>query len=636
MLQNLRDSLAGHAWLKWLGLALLIFLFVLWGPTTLTTSDLFGASSFGLKVNGETISINTLQQAWQQKQSDYAQQLRTEIPEAKKQELQHELIEDYVRSVVLNQTAQKEGYRVGSAELSAAIQGEQAFQVDGKFDPTAYRGMLAQIGTSVAAFEAQQRRSMQVRHLTQGLQISDFMTPGELKRAIALENEQREVRYAVVPVARYAAAASVDEAAVKAWYEAHLADYQTPESVRLQYAELRLDAITSEVAADTAGLQAYYQANKDRYTEEEKRRARHILVKVADAAGDAAALQKATELRAQLAAGKDFAELARANSDDPGSKAAGGELGFASRSAYVKPFADALYSMKVGEISQPVRTQFGYHLIQLEEVKAGQAKTLESARAEIEADYRRQRASEIYGDRLEQLQQGIEDGSARDIAALAARFHMSTGEVPAFTRSGAAPLGGTAELVGAVFSDESLSGGRLAGPVALGQDRLVVLKVLEYHPAAARPLESVRAEVTAAVRQDAGARAARAAVDAALGRLTGGTSLDEVAKSLGVSATAAASIGRGDPQLPVQLRDAAFAAPQPAGKPVYQALTLDGGNAALLAVLAVHPGQPGANPKADEQLVSRFALRHRDGDLEAYVSELQRRAKVRRNEKVFD
>ena len=131
-----------------------------------------------------------------------------------------------------------------------------------------------------------------------------------------------------------------------------------------------------------------------------------------------------------------------------------------SRSAYVKPFADALYALKPGETSAPVRTQFGYHLIQLEEVKAGQAKTLESARAEIEADYRRQRASELYGDRLEQLQQGIEDGSVRDIASLAARFHMVTGEVANFTRSGAAPLGGGADLVGAVFSDESLSGGR--------------------------------------------------------------------------------------------------------------------------------------------------------------------------------
>lgn len=635
MLQNIGDKLKSQRWLALLILGPLALIFAVWGAYGIANLDFVG-SNFGLKVNGETVPVATLQQAWQQRQSDYAQQLRAEIPEAQKQSLQNELVGDYVRSMVMNQAAARHGYRAGDAELSAAIRSVPAFQVDGKFDATAYRGMLAQIGTGVAAFEAQQRRSLQVAHLAQGLQISDFLTPSELRRIVALENEQREVRYAVVPAARYAAAARIDAAAVKAWYEAHLADYQTPESVRLQYAELRLDAITRELVADTSGLQAYYEANKDRYTEEEKRRARHILVKVADAAGDAAALKKAGELRAQLLAGKDFAELARASSDDPGSRAAGGDLGFSGRSAFVKPFADALYALEVGAISQPVRTEYGYHLIQLEEVRAGSVKSLESARGEIEADYLRQRASEVYGDRLEQLQQGIEDGSVRDISSLSARFGMSTGEVAAFTRSGAAPLGGNADLVSAVFSDESLSGGRLAGPVALGTDRLVVARVLEYRPAAALPLDSVRADVSAAARQDEGARAARAAAEAALARLQGGAGFDEVARSLGVAATAAARIGRGDPQLPVQLRDAAFAAPRPGEKPAYQALSLDGGNAALLAVLAVHAGEAGANAKADEQLAARFAQRHRDAELEAYVGELQRRAKVRRNPQVFD
>ncbi len=636
MLQNIGDRLKSQRWLALLVLGPLALIFAVWGAYGIANLDFIG-KSFGLKVNGETIPVATLQQAWQQRQSDYQQQLRAEIPEAQKKRLQQELIDEQVRRLLLQQAAQRYGYRISDAELGEAIRSEKAFQVDGKFDATAYRGMLAQLGMTTAGFESQQRRSMQVQHLTQSLLISDFLTPAELKRIFALENEQREVRYAVVPLERYAAAAKVDDAAIKAWYEAHAADYQNPESVRLQYAEMRLDDITREVAADTQGLQAYYEANKSRYTEEEKRHASHILVKISDALPEAAALQKAQALRAELEAGKDFATLARQESADPGSKAAGGDLGWASRGAYVQPFADALYALKVGEISQPVRTQFGYHLIRLDEVRPGQAKTLESARAEIETDYRRQRASELYGDRLEQLQQGIEDGSARDLAALATRYHMTLGEVGTFTRSGGAPLGGDADLVATVFSDESLSGGRLSGPVALGQDRLVVVKVLEYRPATAKPLESVRAEVAAAVRQDAGAKAARAAADAALAKLQGGASFEETVKGLGVSATSTMTVGRGDPQLPVQLRDAAFTLPQPAaGKPAYRALSLDGGNAALLAVLAVHPGASGANPQADQQLISKLVQRHREADLEAYVAEMQRRAKVQRNDTVFD
>jgi peptidyl-prolyl cis-trans isomerase D len=636
MLQNIGDRLKSQRWLALLVLGPLALIFALWGAYGIANLDFIG-KNFGLKVNGETVPVATLQQAWQQRQSEYQQQLRAEIPEAQKQQLQQELVEQFARQALLNQAATDYGYRISDAELGEAIRTEKAFQVDGKFDATAYRGMLAQLGMNPADFEAQERRSMQVQRLTQSLQISDFLTASELKRIFALENEQREVRFAVVPVARYAAAATVDEAAIKAWYDGHAADYQNPESVRLQYAEMRLDDITREVAADAQGLQAYYEANKSRYAEEEKRHASHILIKVSDAVPDAAALKKAQSLRAQLASGEDFAALARQNSEDPGSAAGGGDLGWANRSAYVKDFADALYALKLGEISQPVHTQFGYHLIRLDEVRAGQAKTLQSARAEIEADYRRQRASELYGDRLEQLQQGIEDGSVRDIAALAARFHMATGEVGTFTRSGGTPLGGAVDLVNTVFSDESLSGGRLGGPVALGQDRLVVVKVLEYRPAAAKPLESVRAEVTAAVRQDAGARAARAAADAALLKLQGGASFDAAVKSLGVSAAPSMTVGRGDPQLPVQLRDAAFATPQPAaGKAVYQALSLDAGNAALLAVLAVHPGAPGANPQADQQFVSRLMQRHREADLEAYVAEMQRRASIQRNDAVFD
>jgi len=636
MLQNIGDKLKSQRWLAMLILGPLALIFAVWGAYGVANLD-FAGKNYGLKINGETVPVATLQQAWQQRLSDYAQQLRGEVPAAQKQRLQQELVEEIVRRTLLTQAARRYGYRVSDAELSQAIRSEAAFQVDGKFDPTAYRGMLAQLGMTTAGFEQQERRSKEVQQLMQALLISDFLTPAELKRLVVLENEQREVRYAVVPVARYAAEATVDEAAIKAWYEAHAADYQVPESVRLQYAEMRLEDVMREVAADPQGLQAYYEANRSRYTEEEKRHASHILVKVTAAVPEAAALKKAQDLRAQLVAGKDFATLARQYSEDTGSAANGGDLGWADRSAYVKPFADALYALRAGEISEPVRTQFGYHLIRLDGVRPGQARTLESARAEIEADYRRQRASELYGDRLEQLQQSLEDGSARDITALAARFHMTIGEIASFTRSGGAPLGSSPDLVNTVFGDETLSGGRLGGPVALGQDRVVVVKVLQYHPASAKPLASVRAEVMAAVRQAAGARAARAAVDAALAKLQAGASFEDVAKGLGTSPSPKLTVGRGDPQLPVQLRDAAFATPQPGGaQPVYQALSLDGGNAALLAVLAVHPGTSGANPQADQQLIAKFAQRERNADLEAYVAEMQRGARVRRNDSVFE
>ena len=254
----------------------------------------------------------------------------------------------------------------------------------------------------------------------------------------------------------------------------------------------------------------------------------------------------------------------------------------------------------------------------------------------MEAEYRRNQAAALFGDRQDQLQQALDNGSS-DIPALAKQFNLSTGEIKDFTRSsGGAPLGSKPELISAVFSDDALTGGRISGPLALADDQIVVFKVLAHHLPAPQPIASVRQEIVAAITKSEATSAAKAAADAALKQLQGGASFDQVAKDLGADSAPAAYIGRSDPQVPVQVRDAAFTAPQPMdGKPVYRDLVLDDGGAALLAVSAVKPGTLGTNSKNDEQLVDQYMQRDRDGELAAYLQELQRRSKIVRNPSVF-
>jgi peptidyl-prolyl cis-trans isomerase D len=238
----------------------------------------------------------------------------------------------------------------------------------------------------------------------------------------------------------------------------------------------------------------------------------------------------------------------------------------------------------------------------------------------------------LFGDRQEQLQQKLETTSGADLQALAKEFGLTLADVPEYTRGGGGLLGANSELSSVVFSDNVLKDQRIGGPVALADDRLVIVKVLEHHPAKARPLAEVRAEVDAAVAKEEGTKAARAAADAAVKRLKAGASLDVIAKELHTTATPAIDMGRGDPQPPAQIRDAAFTAPGvTAGRPVYEAIAMDEGGAAVVAVLAVRPGAPGANPANDQQLVASFAQRHSQADLAAYLAEMQRRATVRRN-----
>jgi peptidyl-prolyl cis-trans isomerase D len=638
MLQNLGDKLKSSRIAKSL-LGALAVVFALWGAYGVVNMS-FGAPDYALKVNGERISNEALNRAWQERQARFAQMLNgSEMSDAMKTQLQQRLVDEFVRNTLMQQRAEEQGYRATPQQISNDVRSEPAFQIDGKYDPRAAAMALAQAGVTDKAYIRERSQSLAVGQLNDAIQASEFMTQQELERAYALENEQREVRYAVLPADHFAGALKIDEAKIKAWYDAHTGDYMTAESVRLAYAELRLDALTAQIGVKPEDLQAYYEKVKSRYSEPEKRHAHHILITIAapaDAKADAAALARANQVEADLKSGKDFAELAKKYSADPASAAQGGDLGWADKSAFVGPFADALFSMQVGQVSDPVKTQFGYHIIRLDEIRPAHERSFDEVRSELDTEYRRDQATELFGDRQEQLQQKM-DGGTSDLDTVAKQFDMPTGEIQDFTRTkGGAPLGGNPALLGAVFSDDVLSGSKLGGPVAIADDHLVIFKVLEHRAPAQQPLASVRDEVIAAIKKSESTAAAKAAADNAVKELDSGTPFDQVVKGLGLTAAPATFVGRNDPQIPAQVRQEAFQVPQPSGKPVDRAVALDDGGAAVLAVSAVKAGTSGANPQADSQLVGQFLNRDRTGVMNAYLLELQRRASVKRNPKIFE
>jgi peptidyl-prolyl cis-trans isomerase D len=638
MLQNIGDKLKSQRWLGIVVLGLLALVFALWGAYGVVNLS-FGAPNYGLKVNGQEIPITTMQRAWQQQLSRYQAQLKSELPAPLREQLQKQMISDYVRDSLVQQRALERGYRVSDQQIIDYLHKEPAFLVRGQFDRIAYQAALAQAGLTSAGYEQELSDTLPTRQFSEGIALGDFVTDAELKRVFALEHEQREIRYAQLPAAKYAAAVNPTDAQIQAWYQAHADSYQTAESVRLQYAELKLDALAAGLSIDQSALQQWYTKNQSRFVQPERRHAHDILISqgaTTDATADAAAQKKAQDVYTQLKAGADFASLAKKYSDDPGSAARGGDVGsFARATVSDKAFGDALFALHAGELSAPVKSQFGYHIIRLDDITPERAKTLADSRAELEGLYRREQASELFGDRQEQLQQKLENSNGSDLLALAQEFGMQTGEVASFTRADGGALGSNAELDRVVFSADILAGGRIGGPVALSDDHLVLIKVLEHHAPQAKPLASVRADVIAAIRKDEGAKQARAAADAALAQLKGGANFDAVMKSAGLSAAPAAFVGRSDTQLPGPVRVAAFAAPPPAGAPHYQVVPLDDGGVALLAVLTVKPGAPSADPNADRSLVADYERRHREADEESYVEEMKRKATVATNPTVF-
>jgi len=636
MLQKIRDHF--HGWFFRVVLGALILVFAAWGAYGIVDVGVNG-SSYAAKANGDAIPLDEANREWRRQQARFQQMFGGEIPDAQRKALEDSVLENMILERLLNGRAQDAGYRVSQAELSRAVAQIPAFQIEGKYSPEAAKATLAAQGLTPAGFETEIRRDLQRTQVQNAIGVSEFVTPVELARIFALENEERQVRFALLPADRFMTPAKVDDAAIKAYYAQHSAEFMNPEWARVQYGDLRVDQVASGIVVTDEQLREAYANGKAQFVTPEKRRASHILIKVSDPKDAPAALAKAQQVLAEAKAGKDFAALAHQYSEDPGSAAQGGDLGWAERSYFVGPFSDAVFSMQPGEIVGPIKTEFGYHIIKLNGLEPGKSRSFEEVRPELDAQLRRDRSADRFGDLQEQLQARLEQPNA-NFDALVSEFHLATGEVADFQRgTGGAPLGASPELQEVVFSKAVADGSRVGGPVALGEDRIVIVKVLDHHPAAPKPLAEVREEIAAAVAKAEGTKAARAAADAALKRLDGGESFEAVAKGLGASVEPERFIGRGDPSIPAQIRQAVFEAPKPAaGKAVNRVLPLESGGAALVSVSAVRTGTApvDSNLQLRETRVRELTNRRAKATVTAYLDELRREAKVEKNPKAFD
>ena len=627
MLQKIGDSLKGKKILPWLILAPLALIFAFWGATGMVSMDFLGAQTWAAKVNGKQVPLQEANDVWRNQQSQWQQQFGTDIPDDVRAELQEGVLERLIRARLVGDRSQDGGYRVSAERVQQEILSEPAFQVDGKYSETLALARLAQIGITPEKFRADIRTSLQNAELERAIGVSEFLTPTEIGRRLALEDEQREVRVALLPVDRFRTSAVPDEAALAAWYAKNGKSFETPESVSLQYAEGSLAQIEAGITVTEDDLQAFYAENKDRYIAPERRRARHILL--ATEADANAAL-------ARLKAGEDFATLARTLSKDTGSAEGGGDLGFSDRNAFVKPFADTLFAMAQGETRGPIKTDFGFHVIRLEGIEGGGTRAFAEVRADLEQELRRDRAADRFGEQQEQAQRRAEQPGA-DLAAIAKDLGLATGVVPVFLRgTGGAPLGMDPALEAAVFGDKLLGQRKISAPIALGDDRFVVVKVASHTKAAIPPLASVREQAVAAVQRERATAAARAAAEGAAARVDSAATFDNAVRALGVVAEPARFVDRRDPALPSTVRSALFEFPRPVGgKPVTRAVPLPEGGHAIVTFTQRRNMPTAGDAQLRSFRVQQITAGQGQASVGAYVEELRRSAKVEKNPRAF-
>jgi peptidyl-prolyl cis-trans isomerase D len=631
MLQSIHDKLKG--WLAVVVLGAIALVFVFWGINWTMTAPTYAA-----KVNGSEISTGEVRQTYQQQLAQIERQSNGPLNDAMRNEIKRRVLEDAVSSEALVTRADDLGYRVSDQELLAAMSQVPAFQVDGKFDMAHAVAVLHMQGRSVNEIEALFRRDVKLRQLDTALTTSSFATPTELKAFRALTHQQREVAWITLAASKYAAAATPDDAAITAYYDAHKFDYMTPETVNLRYIEISLTQLAAKVSVDDAQLKAYYEEQKTKtpelFTQAEQRRVRHILLSVTDPKDDAAVKAKAEGILKRAQGGEDFAKLAKEFSQDPGSAAQGGDLGWSESKVFVGPFADAAFSMKTDEIRGPVKTQFGYHILKLDGIQPVKVKTFEESKADLETEYRRSEAEKLFNNAQDQLADAALQNTT-DIDVVARKAGLTVQDIPVFSRvDGGGALGNVPAVIEAAFSQDVLDG-RLSSIVEVEKGRGVVLRATDHKLRAQKPLDAVRMDVVAAWKKQRGVELAAAAAADATKRLNAGESWDAVAKNLGATVQAPKFVARSDQEVPLEVRTTAFQAPKPAAKPVYASVRLGNGDAAVLAFSAVREDPSDANLK-DADLRRQFAARMASGEAQSYAAAARAEAKVTVNPQAFD
>jgi peptidyl-prolyl cis-trans isomerase D len=500
------DSIRNHKkYLMGFLLILIIPSFVLFGVEGFNGRD--SRSEAVATVDGQDIT----RLEWEQAHETETRRLRASMPglDAKlldSEEARLATLDRLVRQRVLAAAAEELHLVTSDQRLARDLQSNETIASlrgpDGKLDVEAYRQLLGRQGMTPQMFENQVRADLSQRQVLQGIQSSGFASPALAKVSLDAFFQRREARILPFTPAQFAAQVAPTEADIEAFYKSQKALFLAPEQVDVEYLVLDAVALQKSVTLAEADVRAYYDQNASRLAGGEERRARHILLTVpvgAPAADKAAVRARAAGLLEQVRqAPQSFAAVAKVQSQDPGSAVQGGDLGFFGRGAMVKPFEEAVFALQKGAISDLVESEFGFHIIQLTDVKAPEARSFESMRAEIETSLRTQQAQKLFAESAEAFTNLVyEQGDSLKPAAERMKLDIQTAKGLVRQPQTGAGILSNPRLLDAIFAPSSLESKRNTEAIETASGQLVSARVLQHSKAQTRPLAEVRNEVRA-------------------------------------------------------------------------------------------------------------------------------------------
>ncbi|MCW8945631.1 MAG: SurA N-terminal domain-containing protein, partial [Sedimenticola sp.] len=554
-----------------------------------------GSESVAAVVNGVDISQRDFENGYR----DFRQNLRQRLGENYRPELideaqlRQEVLQVMIRNRLLVQKSESLGLRVGDDMVKQVIASLPSFQVDGRFNQEAFeRGVRSQ-GLTPSGFFEEVRVGLVSEQLSKAVVGSEFTTQAEIDSLVRLRLQQRDFEHLLIPATTFLADVDVTDEAVATYYAAHQNDYMAPERVKIQYLDLDVASIAKSLKADDEALQTYYDQNQSQYRTAEERRASHILIELEEGA-DASAVQQAESEAAaileRVKQGEGFAALAKALSKDPGSAEEGGDLGYFEAGVMEQAFDDAVFALAVGEVSELIRTPFGFHIIKLTEIRESTGKSFDEAKSEIEQAYLKSEAERLFYEYAERLGNiTYEEPDTLEPAADALGIQIK--ESDWLSRDGGQGILAAPKVVNAAFSEDVMVSGNNSEAIELTAEHVLVLRVVDHEEAAIKPLEAVSLLIKDQLRIQLAIEKAQQRGAELVARLAQGESLQALASELGVSVLPRKQINRDEQVLSAELVKHLFGMGRPEqDKPVYDHLALSSGDLALLALHAVTDG----------------------------------------------
>lgn len=621
MLHFIRERAQG--WVAWFIVGLITIPFALWGVNSYITGE---SDVVVAKVNGEPIKQAEFQRALQQFRDNMRQSMGDNFDPSlfDNAETKESILQGLIQQRLLYSANQTLGQQVTNSDISRAVQETAAFQVDGQFNLDRYKQLLSRAGFSPSTYESQLRMDILGRELTTNIQRSSVVTEQNINQLLRIEKQKRELAYGIIESTPLAAGIEINDADAMAFYEQHLSRFTTPERLSVQYVELSVADLTDKVVVDEATLTQFYTDNKGQFMSPEQRRVSHILIE--SDAEIALKILAAAEYR--VTQGEAFDVIAKELSQDTGSASNGGDLGFMQAGVMGDTaFDDALFGLtKVGDVSQIVKTAYGYHLIQVTEIQAPEGKAFEDVKAEVEASYRVKEAEHLFFEQAELLAElSYENPDSLNLAAEELALTIQSSGM--FTRDGGEGIAENNKLVNIAFSDEVLVDDLNSIVIELSDTQLVVLHKKVHELASQLPFDKVSGEIKEQLKLE---RAEQKATELGQGLLTKIES-GQVASLLFETGQwhESAVIDRSQATVNRDVLEQVYAMKKPDEKAVYAGFSLNNGDYAVVILTAVIEGDVNSASEQDRASLSAYLARSSgDSELAAFMASLKADADI--------